>query len=195
MSRFVVGITGASGVALAYKLVIALAAAGHEIELLISKHGLYTATLEMGKQFNSAPKFVGQLPAEVQEKTRLHGIHDVGCAVASGSYPVDGMIVIPCSMATVAAIAIGLGDNALRRAADVTLKEKRPLILVPRESPFSAIHLENLLKLSQIGATILPPVPAWYTQPKTIEDVENFIVGKVLDLLRIEHKLYQRWKS
>jgi 4-hydroxy-3-polyprenylbenzoate decarboxylase len=98
-------------------------------------------------------------------------------------------------MTTVAALAIGLGDNALRRAADVTLKEKRPLILVPRETPFSTLHLENLHKLSVLGAVILPPVPAWYNKPTSIEDMENFIIGKILDVLRLSHNLYQRWKS
>lgn len=195
MARYVVGITGASGVSLAHRLIAFLASHGHQIELIISQHGLYTASLEMGKKFSTASKFVSQLSPEVQEKTTLHAVQDVGCAVASGSYLVEGMIVIPCSMATVAAISIGLGDNALRRAADVTLKEKRPLILVPRETPLSEIHLENLLKLSRLGATIIPPVPAWYTQPKTIEDVENYIIGKVLDLLRIPHSLYPRWRQ
>jgi len=195
MARYVVGITGASGISLAYRLITILAQKDHKIELVISQHALYSATLELGKEFRTADKFLSQLPPEVQEKITLHPIQDVGCAVASGSFPVDGMIIIPCSMTTAAAISIGLGDNALRRAADVTLKEKRPLILVPRETPFGEIHLENLLKLSRLGATIVPPIPAWYTQPKTIEDVENFIVGKVLDLLRIEHQLYKRWKS
>ena len=195
MARFVVGVTGASGVVLSQRLIAALTSGGHRVELLISQHALYTATLEMGKEFNTAAKFISHLPIEAQAKTTLHGIQDVGCAVASGSFLVDGMIIIPCSMTTAAAISIGLGDNALRRAADVTLKEKRPLVLVPREAPLSEIHLENLLKLSRLGASIIPPVPAWYIQPKTLEDIENFIIGKVLDALRIEHTLYKRWKS
>ena len=96
-------------------------------------------------------------------------------------------------MATLAAIACGLSDNLLRRAADVTLKEKRPLVIVPRESPFSEIHLENMLKLAKCGAAIVPPIPAWYTEPKSIADMENFIVGKALDALKIEHDVYPRW--
>lgn len=195
MGRFVVGVSGASGIVLACRLIVELASGGHFIELVMSQSALYTASIELGKAWAPGAKFVKQLPASLQKKITLHPIQDVACAIASGSYPVDGMIIIPCSMATVAAVAIGLGDNVLRRAADVTLKEKRPLVIVPRESPFSELHLENLLKLSRLGATIVPPVPAWYTAPKTLEDVENFIVGKVLDALRVDHSLYPRWKS
>lgn len=195
MGRFVVGISGASGVVLARRLIVELASGGHAIELVMSQSAQYTAAIELGKEWATAAKFVQQLPASIQGQVTIHPIQDVGSAIASGSYRVDGMVVIPCSMATVAAIAVGLGDNVLRRAADVTLKEKRPLVLVPRESPLSELHLENLLKLSRLGAAIVPPVPAWYTAPQTLEDVENFIVGKVLDVLRIDHQLYKRWKS
>lgn len=195
MARYVVGVSGASGIVLAHRLIHTLATLGHRIELVMSHYALYTATLELGKEFGTPAKFISHFPTSIQEKITTHAIQDVGCAIASGSYLVDGMIIIPCSMTTVAAIAMGLGDNALRRAADVSLKERRPLILVPRETPFSELHLENLLKLSRLGAIILPPVPAWYTEPVTLEDVENFIVGKVLDSLRIEHQLYKRWKS
>lgn len=194
MARYVVGVSGASGVILASRLIAALTDKDHAVELVMSQNALYTATLELGKEYKSAAKFVSHLPPSAQQRVTIHPIHDVGCAIASGSYPVEGMVVIPCSMATVAAIAVGLSDNVLRRAADVTLKEKRPLILVPRETPLSEIHLENLCKLSRYGATILPPVPAWYTEPKSLEDVENFIVGKVLDCLHIEHSLYKKWK-
>ncbi len=194
MKRYVVGVTGASGIILAHRCISALTELGHHVELIISQHALYTATLELGKEYGSGSKFVSSFSKEIRERITLHSIHDVGCAVASGSYPVDGMIIIPCSMATLAAVAVGLGDNSLRRAADVTIKEKRPLILVPRETPFSEIHLENLLKLARLGATILPPIPAWYIEPTSLADIENFIVGKVLDLLHLPHQLYQRWK-
>jgi len=193
MGRFVVGISGASGIILAKRLAEELLQRGHELELIFSQYALYTASLEMGKEYRTASKFVNHLPC--REKIRIYSIHDVGCAVASGSYSTDGMIIIPCSMATIAAIATGLSDNALRRAADVSLKEKRSLIVVPREAPLSELHLENLLKLARLGATIVPPVPAWYTEPKSLEDVENFIVGKVLDSLKIEHTLYPRWTA
>jgi flavin prenyltransferase len=195
MARFIVGVSGASGVVLAARLMAALTSFGHQVELVMSQSALYTSVLELGKDFKTAAKFVGILPPSAREQVTIHPIHDVGCAIASGSYPVDGMIIIPCSMATVAAIAVGLADNVLRRAADVSLKEKRPLIIVPREAPLSELHLENLLKLSRLGVIIIPPVPAWYAAPQSLEDVENFIVGKVLDSLRIEHQLYKRWKQ
>ena len=195
MGRFVVGVSGASGVVLARRLIEELASGGHAIELVMSQSALYTASIELGKEWSTVTKCIQQFPASIRELITSHPIQDVGCAIASGSYPVDAVIVIPCSMATLAAIAVGLGDNVLRRAADVALKERRPLILVPRESPLSELHLENLLKLSRLGATIVPPVPAWYTAPQTLQDVENFIVGKVLDALRIDHQLYKRWKS
>jgi len=193
MGRYVVGVSGASGVILALHTLRALTNRGHHVELTISQYALYTAAIELGKEYSTLSKFMSQI--ERQELVTLHSNQDVGCAIASGSFVTDGMIIIPCSVTTLAAVAIGLGDNALRRAADVTLKEKRPLIIVPREAPFSEIHLENMLKLSRLGATIVPPVPAWYTNPKSLEDVENFIVGKVLDVLKIEHDLYPRWKS
>lgn len=195
MGRFVVGISGASGVILAHRLMEELTSSGHTIELVMSQSAQYTASIELGKELATAAKYVAQLPVSMKGSISIHSIHDVGCAIASGSYPVDGMIIIPCSMATLAAIAVGLSDNVLRRAADVTLKEKRPLIIVPRESPLSELHLENLLKLCRLGATIVPPVPAWYTAPQTLEDVENFIVGKVLDALHLDHQLYKRWKT
>src|SRR5205085_1292948 len=111
---------------------------------------------------------------------------DMSSRICSGSFLWDGMVVVPCSMSTLAALSCGLSDNVLRRAADVTLKERRKLILVPRESPFSQIHLENMLRLCQRGATIVPPIPGWYTKPTTLDEVENFIVGRILDQLNID---------
>jgi flavin prenyltransferase len=195
MHRYVVGVSGASGVILAYKTIIELVMHGYHVDLVLSSYAAYTASLEMGKEFSTPKRFYGQLPAEIQKHVTLHGNQDVGAAIASGSFQVKGMVIVPCSMSTVAAVAFGLGDNCLRRAADVTLKEKRPLIVVPREAPFGIIHLENLLKLAQAGATIIPPVPAWYNKAQTMEDVENFIVGKVLDALKIENEIYPRWKN
>lgn len=195
MARYVIGISGASGIVLALRAITTLAEQGHQIHLVISSHAAYAAGLEMGKEFGSSQKFYDQLPVSVQEKTILHSIHDVGASIASGSFQTDGMLLIPCSMATVAAIAYGFADNCLRRAADVTIKEKRRLVIVPRESPLSDIHLENLLRLSRFGATIVPPVPAWYNGPQTLADIENFIVGKALDALGVMHQLYPRWKS
>lgn len=190
MGRYVVGVSGASGIVLAYKTIEAILYQGHEVEFVMSKHATYAASLENA----FLDPWLQSLPSGLFQKLKQHSIHDQGCSIASGSYPTDGMIVVPCSMATVAAISMGLADNSLRRAADVTIKEKRPLVLVPRESPLSVIHLENLLRLAKLGATVVPPVPAWYTHPKNIADIEDFIVGKVLDTLNISHNLYPRWK-
>ncbi len=187
MGRLVVGVSGASGIVLAHRLISVVEC---EVDLVMTPSALYTASLEMGREYATAKRFVDSL----SKKVKLHAINDLGAGIASGSYPTVGMVIIPCSMTTVAAIAMGLGDNCLRRAADVTLKERRPLIIVPRESPLAEIHLENLLKLTKRGATIVPPMPAWYTNPQTIEDVENFIVGKVLDALKMDHSLYPRWR-
>lgn len=193
MERFILGVSGASGIVLAFKAMKALVELGHRVELVISSHAAYAASLEMGKEFSSGHKWAHHLPTELQGHVTLHPIHDVGASIGSGSYSVDGMLIIPCSMATLAAIAYGMSDNCLRRAADVTLKERRRLVVVPRESPLSEIHLENMLRLTRMGAIMVPPVPAWYTHPKSIEDMEGFIVGKALDALGVSHNLYPRW--
>jgi flavin prenyltransferase len=193
MARYVVGISGASGIILAKRLIEVLTSHLHEVELVMSKAAMQTAIVELGKECSSFEKFISLFGEKARQLIRVHSIQDFFSPIASGSYPTTAMIVIPCSMATVAAIATGLSDNVLRRAADVTLKEKRPLILVPRESPLNEIHLENMLKLARMGVSIVSPVPAWYAQPQTIEDVENCIVSRLLDLLKIENDLYPRW--
>jgi len=176
MARIVVGVTGASGVILAKRAVELLIANGHQVEVVISKAADYTPSLEN---------------VELPEAT--HKIHDIGASIASGSYQVDGMLLIPCSMATLAAIACGLSDNLIRRAADVTLKERRKLVIIPREAPFSEIHLENMLKITRMGGVILPPSPAWYLHQKSLQDVEEFIVGRAFDLLGLEANFSPRW--
>lgn len=191
MARFVVGVAGASGVIIAYRLVRFLAEQGHEIELVFTPSGLYTSSIEMDKELSTPQKWSQKCPGKIN----IHAHGDNGATICSGSYPVDAMLIVPCSMSTVAALAVGLSDNCLRRAADVTLKERRPLILVPRETPLSEIHLENMLRLAKRGVTILPPVPGWYTLPQTVEEVENFIVGKIVDQLHLPHTLYKRWEG
>lgn len=192
MKRIVIGISGASGIVLARHLIVELCRLEFTIDLVITTHALYTARYELGEDYATVKRFIAAFDPQ---RICVHAIQDIGSQIASGSHLTQGMIIIPCSMATVAAIAVGLGDNCLRRAADVTLKEKRPLIIVPRESPFSELHLENLSKLARLGATIVPPIPAWYTRPQSVEEIELFIVGKVLDSLKIPHQLYPRWKE
>lgn len=191
--RLVVGISGASGIVLAKRLLEELARQGVAIELVITPSALHTASLELERKFATPKRFLESLSEQVQAQTQLHPIGAIGASICSGSYRTEGMVVIPCSMSSLAAISYGMADNCLKRAADVTLKEKRPLVLVPREAPLSALHLENMLRLAQMGATLVPPVPAWYTLPKTLEDVENFIVGKTLEALRLNHSLYPAW--
>lgn len=193
MPRMVVGISGASGVILAQKAVSALVDAGYQIDFIMSSAACHTAALELGNEYSSPSKFVASFPESTREQITVHSFNNCGASIASGSFQTEGMIIIPCSMASVAAIACGLGDNLLRRAADVVLKERRKLVIVPRESPFSEIHLENMLKLSRMGAMIVPPIPAWYNGSLTLDDVENFIVGKALDALRVDNELYTRW--
>lgn len=185
MSRIVVGVTGASGIILAYRAIDALTRLGHSIELVMTKDAHITCLEEMGEGY-AGMQFTKNLSAEQQKLIQQYQSHDFTAKIASGSYQVYGMLIIPCSMASLAAISCGLADNLLRRAADVTLKEKRPLVIVPREAPLSEIHLENMLRLARYGAVIVPPVPAWYTRPTCLEDIENFIVSKALDALKIE---------
>ncbi len=193
MARLVVGISGASGTILAFRFLQAAAQNGHELELVMTPAACQTAAHEMGKQLSSPRALISKLPQAVQRQITLHQAQDVGASICSGSYKTDGMLILPCSMTTVAALAHGFADTCLRRAADVTLKERRPLVIVPRETPLHQIHLQNLLQLSKSGVIIIPPTPAWYQKPQTLEDVENYIVGKVFDALGIEHALYPQW--
>lgn len=193
MARIVVGISGASGTMLAFRFLQAAAENGHELNLVMTPAACQTAAYEMGKKFSSPPGFISELPQGIQEKITLHRTQDIGASICSGSYKTHGMVLIPCSMTTVAAIAHGFADSCLRRAADVTMKEGRPLIVVPRETPMHQIHLQNLLTLSKNGVTIIPPIPAWYQKPQTLEDVEKYIVGKVFDALKLPHSLYPEW--
>jgi polyprenyl P-hydroxybenzoate/phenylacrylic acid decarboxylase-like protein len=162
---------------------------------VISGAACVTLAEEMGDAYSSGPKFLQSFHEEKRELIRLHRISDFTAPIASGSFQVYGMVIVPCSMGTLAAIATGLADNLLRRAADVTLKERRPLIIVPREAPFNEIHLENMLKLSRLGAVILPPVPAWYLKPKSMADVETVIVSKIFDALKIQAEIGPRWNG
>ena len=190
MRRYVVGISGASGVILAVTLVTELAKLGHHVDVIISPSAKKTLYYELDTK-----SFLATIPQHLHKNILLHHITSRESSLSSGSSSVDATIIVPCSVATVAAISCGLADNLLRRVADVALKEKRPLILVPRESPLSTIHLENLLKLAQNGAIILPPMPIWYFKPQTVDDIANDIVGKILATLRLDSPLIKRWEN
>ena len=140
-----------------------------------------------------AEKLLTERIGKVSGELRVFGRDDWFAPMASGSNPGDAMVICPCTMGTLAAVAVGLRDDLITRAADVMLKEKRPLILVPRETPFSAIHLENMLKLSHAGAIILPPNPGFYYHPQSVQDLVDFVAAKILDHLGVEHRLVKRW--
>jgi len=179
--RLVVAITGASASRYGVRLLEALREAGVETHLIISRW----AEANLLQESSYTPDYVRSLASQV------HGDGNLGAAVASGSFRTDGMAIVPCSMKTLAAIATGLTDNLVARAADVTLKEGRKLVLAPRETPLSAIHLENMLKLARLGVAIMPPVPAFYGRPQTLDDLVDHFVGRVLDRFDVEHNLYR----
>lgn len=193
MATVVVGVSGASGICLAHLAIDALTSAGHAVHLIMTRDALITAHHEMGQGFSSLERFVSSFSVEQQALISSHRNQDMMAPIASGSFRTDGMLIVPCSMTTLAAVATGLGDTLLRRAADVTLKERRKLVLCPRESPFSLIHLENMLRLTQAGAVVVPPVPAWYLLPKSVEEVNKTIVSRLLDQLGIYLDLSKRW--
>lgn len=201
MKKFIVGITGASGSVYAQKLLTELAKGHHTIYLTITPPGLRVLAEEIGWHLSSdvqiaekeIRRYIGLAPDDIS--LRYFDITDVGALIASGSVPTDGMIVVPCTMATVSAIAHGTASDLLQRAADVIIKERRKLLIVPRETPLSAIHLENMLRLAQLGVYILPAMPAFYNKPKTLEDITAFMVGRILDYFEVSHELYQRWEG
>lgn len=186
MSRFVVGVSGASGAPLAHRAILELIKLGHFVELVFSRDAPLSILQEMGEQYGSPQKFVASFPSELQGNIRLHQYLDFNSPIASGSFRHDGCLIIPCSMATLGAISCGIGDNLLRRAADVSLKEKRKLVLVPREAPLHEVHLENMLKLARMGVVIFPPQPAWYMNPQSMADMEHFLVARILDQLGVD---------
>lgn len=183
--KLIVGITGATGAVYGVRLLERLREAGVETHLVISRWGARTLIHETAWRREQVERLadVSYVPA------------DMGAAISSGSFRTDGMIIAPCSAKTLAAIAHGFGDNLIHRAADVVLKERRRLVLVVREAPLSDIHLENMLKLSRMGAVILPPVPAFYNKPETVEAIVDHTVARVLDQFGIEIDGAPRWSG
>jgi 4-hydroxy-3-polyprenylbenzoate decarboxylase len=189
--------TGASGMPYGIRLLECLLEAGCHVQLLYSQVAQVVAKQEMNLELparaREAAEHFRATYASLPGTLEVYGREEWFAPVASGSNPPDAMVVCPCTMGTLAAIAQGLANSLIERAADVVLKEKRTLILVPRETPFSAIHLENMLRLAQAGAVILPPNPGFYNHPQTVQEVIDFVVARILDHLAVPHALMKRW--
>ncbi|MEY3202670.1 MAG: hypothetical protein RIR70_2220 [Pseudomonadota bacterium] len=192
-----VALTGASGMPYGIRLIEVLVAAGVRVQVLYSQVAQIVARQEMDL---SLPARASEVEADfvtrfgaASGQLRVYGREEWFAPLASGSNPPDAMVVCPCSMGTLAAIAAGLAQNLIERAADVVLKEQKKLVLVPRETPFSALHLENMLKLSRAGAVILPANPGFYHRPQSVQEIVDFIVARVLDQIGVTHSLMSRW--
>ena len=183
--HLVVAITGCSGVIYGVRMLEICRKLDIETDLIVSRTAEQILRLELDKDIDELRKLA----------TRCYSPDELEAPLASGSYRTDGMVIAPCSMKTLGAVANGVTVDLISRAADVTLKQNRSLVLVPREAPFNLIHLENMAKLRRAGAIILPACPAFYHKPKNIPDLIDFIVGKILDVLGIEHQLYRRWQG
>ncbi|HID18443.1 TPA: UbiX family flavin prenyltransferase [Candidatus Bathyarchaeota archaeon] len=183
VQRLIIGISGASGTIYGLRLLETLHKLRVETHLVMTKTAEEVAKIENRVSIGEVKRLA----------TYCYNINDLTAPIASGDFQSEGMVIAPCSMKTLAGVANGYSQNLLLRAADVTLKEGRRLVLVPREAPLNSIHLENMLKLARIGVTILPAMPAFYHKPKSIDDLVNHIVGKILDVFGIAHQLYKRW--
>jgi polyprenyl P-hydroxybenzoate/phenylacrylic acid decarboxylase-like protein len=182
--RLVVGISGASGAILGIELLLQMRQQPEwETHLVVTSGARRTIQLETIYTIDQVEALA----------TKVHRLSDVGASIASGTFKTAGMVVVPCSMRTLAGVANGFSENLLLRAADVTLKERRPLVLVPREAPLNRIHLRNMVTASDAGAVILPPVVAYYNKPATVQDMTNHIVGKILDAFEIQMPAFRRW--
>lgn len=183
--RIIVAITGATGVVYGVRLLQTLRSAGVETHCLISDAGVLNLHQELALKRKDA-----EAMADV-----VHNVRDVGASIASGSFQSDGMIIAPCSMKTLAAVAHGLSDNLITRAADVVLKERRRLVLMVRETPFNLAHLRNMTAVTEMGGIIFPPLPGFYHRPASIDEMVDHTVGRVLDLFSVEHQLTPRWSG
>ncbi len=199
MAIYAVGITGGSGAPYALRLLHALTGAGHDVHAIVSPAGEKVMQLESGIKLGRTLRDKQDALIRASEieagkgSLRLFDHMNLAAPISSGSFKCAGMVIVPCSTGTLGRIAAGISSNLVERAADVALKERRRLVLVPRETPLSAIHLSNMLTLHRAGADILPAMPAFYHRPKTIADMVDMIVGRILDRLGVENSLFYRW--
>jgi 4-hydroxy-3-polyprenylbenzoate decarboxylase len=196
----VVAMTGASGAPYGVRLLETLLGAGRDVHLVISQAGAEVIEQELSRRidlrnFRLADVLGDASPWAKCARLKYHDYRDFRAGIASGSFLTGGMVVCPCSMGTAAAIAHGLSQNLIHRAADVHLKERRKLILVPRETPLHLVQLRNLATCAEAGAVVLPAMPAFYTKPQTLDDIINFVVGRICDQLGVEHQLLKRWSE
>lgn len=191
--RWIVGVTGASGICYARRLIECAAERVDELHVVFSDAALRVLADEEGVKLSPAKLSAKTLCGKPISNVIFHSLRDIGASIASGSTVFEGMAIVPCSMATLGAIANGAAQNLLHRAAEVTMKEGRRLIIVPRETPLSAIHLENLLKLARLGVSVIPAMPGFYHRPKTIEQLVDMLVMKILDQMGLPNNLVERW--
>jgi len=196
MKSYIAAITGASGSIYGLRLVEELLKSGIVVHLCVSKQSFFIIKTETGVDW------AGKTESETEKKIKkyfasnnlnYYSEQNLAASFSSGSFLTEGMFVVPCSMKTLSGIANGYANNLIERAADVMLKEGRKLIIAPREMPFNAIHLENMLSLASLGVTLAPPVPAFYQNPRDIKDIVDFVVGKILDSAGLKHDLFKRW--
>ncbi|MFA9438821.1 flavin prenyltransferase UbiX [Uliginosibacterium sp. sgz301328] len=197
MKTIAVALTGASGMPYGLRLIECLLQADCRVQVLYSQVAQIVARQEMDialpSRASEARTWLMERYGAPEDRLQVYGREEWFAPLASGSNPPDAMAVCPCTMGTLAAIAAGLSNNLIERAADVCLKERRTLVLVPRETPFSTLHLENMLRLSRMGVVILPPSPGFYHRPQRVEDLVDFVVARVLDQLGVPHALVARW--
>lgn len=197
--EYTIAITGASGVIYGVRLVEVLVEKKIPLYLTVSSSGAVVLKEEMDLDLGKREEWESRLMKYLGPSSRglIHYLdeRDLAAPISSGSHKIRGVVICPCSMSTLSGIACGSSGNLIERAADVALKEGRKLILVPRETPLSAIHLENMLKLARLGVHIVPAAPGFYHRPKKVDEMVDFIVGRILDLLSIEHNLFRRWRE
>ncbi len=196
MCRYIVAISGASGSAYGLSVIKGLADAGHEVIITASREGILIMKDETGVDISGGKNAAGIISDKLKTDKKLIMFYpedDLHAPISSGSFETAGMVIAPCSMKTLSGVANGYANNLIERAADVVLKERRILVLIPRETPLSAIHLENMLKLARLGVHILPAMPGFYNRPNTVQDMIDNIAGRALDILGIDNNLYKRW--